>query len=122
MTDSIVLAQPGTEFNAGLEYAEAALAKNCLNILGKHYPHIKWRVEVDARGGLVTITSPDLSGRMGVTIKITSIDAEGKVIMRYGGELLERYNIVRDRALGMKGTGAGDIKRNIMGEAIGDKG
>lgn len=121
-TDSIEIVQPGTLFNMENAAKESFLAKRLLNALGKAYPHMKWRVEVDARGGMVILSSPDLSGKMGVMIKITSLDNEDKVIIRYAGELLERYNIVREKALGLKGYGAGDIKRNIMGEAMCDKG
>lgn len=73
------------------------LQNNLLDRLDTAYPSFNgwWRVAVDDVGGIVQVTNLLLSGRWGFVMKITSIDPEGRSVVRNAGELLERYNVSR---------------------------
>lgn len=75
-------------------------AKNILAKLRKSYPHVAhgWRVWVHESGRMAIVKNLLLSGDMGFMQKLDGIDTEYKAIMRAGGELLERYRIVRAAA------------------------
>ena len=91
------------------------LRKNILITLKKHYPHVfgwnspmdqlrttAWLIDIKTfqSGGVVTIRNLWLDGNMGVTLKLKTLDAP--TIVRYAGELLERYNIAREKGLDMR--------------------
>jgi len=78
-----------------------SLAKSVLDTLYRYYPSVKegWHVQVNEGGGVVQVTNNFLSGKMGFVLHVTQIDAEGKTVMRAGGELLERYSVLRHPTL-----------------------
>lgn len=82
---------------APLTSSGATLATNILAMLRNHYTHVAdgWRVWVNEEGGIVIVKNLLLSGQMGMIIPVRSIDTDYKSIVRYGGELLERYRIAR---------------------------
>jgi hypothetical protein len=86
-------AEDFTEFDG----RDETLAKNIAEVLDKKYPGHLWGVNVDGRNGVAQIMNLALSGRWGFIVKLREIDTEYKVIMRAGGELLERYNLSRGR-------------------------
>lgn len=113
----------------------ALLRKNIMNSLMRHYPHMSvwpgeaamfidrspWMVDIKdfKTGGVVTIRNLLLSGNMGVTIHLSQLqqDPDFKLVMRYVGELLERYNITREKGLDMREAIYG-MPRNWRGNAI----
>lgn len=112
------------------------LRKNIMDVLNRHYPHMSvWPIDVSAStkratpwlidikdfktGGTVTIRNLLLSGKMGVQLPLSMLDAEGKVIIRYVGELFERYGIARSKGLDMREEILG-LPRDFKGQAIGD--
>ena len=108
------------------------LRKNILTTLKKHYPHVfgwndlsdpnrttAWLIDIKTfpTGGVVTIKNLWLSGNMGVTIHLRTLTPPYKSIVSNVGELLERYNIARDKALDVREQIL-NIPRDFRGEAI----
>jgi hypothetical protein len=71
------------------------VAVTCAQSLVKYYPGHEWRVEVDRRKGFIDILNVDLSGSHGCRIPMNGYATTSeldKLMMRFGGEILERYN------------------------------
>lgn len=89
--------------------------------LNKHYPGHLWAVTVDEDGGVLVIKNLALSGNWGFVLHLHRLPA-GKalhpLIVRAGGELLERYNLSRSR---LKVDEIMKMKRDSRGIPIGDK-
>lgn len=83
-----------------LSGASQTLARNLVARLESAYPAFTgaWRVSVNEVGGVIEVTNMMLSGKTGFLMHITKIDAEGRRVVRAGGELLERYRIARSGA------------------------
>jgi hypothetical protein len=98
---------------------ESLLRKNLLDTLNRHYPHMSgaWVIDIDSKGGIIQVRNLALSGRMGFVMHINKIDPDFKNVVRFGGELLERYNIARQRGLDMRDQ-LSNLRRNALGEAI----
>jgi hypothetical protein len=62
------------------------------NELEKNYKGWQWYVECRLETGLVSVRNLDLNGDYGFYISIDKCADDG-VIMRAGGEILERYNM-----------------------------
>lgn len=63
-----------------------------------HYPGHDWLIEADSRKGMIDIRNTSLSGQMGCRIPMNGFASSSELellAMRYGGELLERYNMAR---------------------------
>jgi len=93
------------------------LGKNILAQLAKHYPGVKsgWTVTMKEGQGIVQVTNELLSGKMGFVMHVTKIDPELKNVMRAGGELLERYNVLRHPSLSLD-TVMKDTRFNQVGQ------
>lgn len=101
-----------------------SLMANILTALDKNYPGYKgtWTLRVDTRekGGVIQLTNNLISGRKGVQLPISWIDYEMRVIVRYAGELLERYGLSREKIIDVVDEISG-LKRDFTGEAIHDE-
>jgi len=88
-----IKSQAGTPLSVNAQH----LGKRVLTALYKQYPSVKegWCVTINEGGGIIHVINTLLSGKMGFVLHITQIDAEGKTVMRAGGELLERYAVRR---------------------------
>jgi len=75
---------------------ETILAKNVGDMLEKKYPGYGWAIHV--QDGVVMVNAMRLSGTWGFMIQSTKIDNDYKCIVKYGGELLERYRVRRSGA------------------------
>ncbi len=97
------------------------LHDNILDSLHKHYPKWDglWHIVIDVRGGIVSIRNHALSGRMGFILHIAQIDPEGRTVMKAAGELFERYNVTRQKAIDLRDA-IRSINRTPIGEAIQD--
>ena len=95
-----------------------ALGNNIVKALNTAYPKWAgtWFVRIDTRGGIVQIQNTAFSGEMGFILHITKIDPEMRRVREMAGELFERYNIARHRALDVKQALA-DLERNALGQA-----
>ena len=65
-------------------------------VLDKHYPRHIWTIEVDAEGGVINVRNKNLPGRWGFTDRLAQWTEQRMV--RFAGELFERYRIRRGRA------------------------
>lgn len=71
---------------------EYLLAREAAEALHQHYPGYLWAVNVN--GSVVDIRCLNLSGMWGYTLHIPAIYSASewkKMVMRAGGEILERY-------------------------------
>ena len=87
-------------------------------VLHAAYPGHVWRVETQQ--GIVTVHNLLLSGKWGFRLRITEIDSMGKIVVRAGGELLERYNLSRAKRKNHVYGELSEMKRDFKGEAIHD--
>jgi hypothetical protein len=96
------------------------LCLDCMDTLDKDYPHYQWSVEpsVDYSMLYITLVDPITSGYWGVKLRTQDVDfftTRRKLLMRHGGDLLEKFNKARH-----KYTSSTDVKlkRNTRGEII----
>lgn len=96
--------------------AVVSLHNNIIKALRKAYPAFAdtWKITIDTRGGIVQIRNMALSGGMGFVMHITRIDPEMRRVREMAGELLERYNVARGRALSIK-KAMQDVKADGIG-------
>jgi hypothetical protein len=82
--------------------ADTALAMRILQKLLDHYPGHPWWVQIPPGQGVAYIKHTLLSRTYGMVIHLSSLatDPDLKLVVRYGGEMLERWNQVRG---GMRG-------------------
>lgn len=92
-------------------------AKRLCEVLEKHYPGYVWMAFVDSRNGIANFWTPTTSGTHGYTLKLAEWDSNDKAIIKGGGEILERFRLVRGR---MQEDQVMNLKRNLRGDAIGD--
>lgn len=77
---------------------EMWLSKRLTTRLVKLFPNINWQVEVDTRGGRVVIKSTDVSLSHGHVISLSrSVDEIESMLLKVGGEILERGGMPRSR-------------------------
>ena len=78
---------------------EMWIAKNIGDALIAHYPNRQWGVRVDIDGRMVILTCDSLSLERGYYLPMNgdTIDALRKRAVRACGEILERFNVSRDR-------------------------
>lgn len=97
--------------------ADTTFRDNLLDALDRAYPAFNgfWRIDIDVLGGVIHVTNRLLSGKWGFIMHINKVDAEGKKVVHYAGELLERYRISRNpnfdiyTILGMKRDQRGEL-------------
>lgn len=103
---------------------ERRAAQVIAEILHRHYPPppripFWWAVTVNGAGGVANVYNLALSGRMGYVIHLHNLMGAGgeKLVMRAGGEILERYGLPRDmrlissdRLAGMERDFAGNLR------------
>lgn len=95
--DTFALDVTGPQMTA----ADMTLAQNVGESLNKHYPGHLWAVDVPTGQGVVHVRDLTLSGKWGITLKVSDIYSMSeldRLCMKYGGELLERYKIDRRKA------------------------
>jgi hypothetical protein len=85
--------------SARIAKMEMWIAKGIGTKLVQSYPNRQWGVQVDVKGGVVIITAPHLSKEKGyiLHIKRDTLDALARRAVLAAGEILERFNIARDR-------------------------
>ena len=99
--------------------AVVSLHNNMIKALRKAYPDWAdtWHITIDTEGGMVAVRNTAISGKMGFYMKIANIDPEMRQVVRYAGELFERYNIARQRGIDIKQALA-DLKRSGTNEPL----
>ena len=96
------------------EAEQQQLSAEVANKLQACYPGHIWLVTV-LQGGILQVVNPLLSRSMGFVIHLTKIDPELKIVMRAGGELLERY---RQRRGWIHTSAIAEAKRDSRGDMI----
>lgn len=99
--------------------ADQAISKEVAECLTKHYPDHMWGVHASVEQGMVDILNLDLDGEFGFRIRMAEMinDPSMKMVIRGGGELLERFNITRGAA---KENELLDMKQNFDGKNVHD--
>lgn len=94
----------------------AVLHDNLRKALVNVYPAFEefWKIRIDTRGGIVQIWNLAISGEYGVVLHIADIDPEMRKVRQLAGELLERFNVARGRALSIKAA-MKDVKHDAIG-------
>lgn len=102
---------------AEIEAANQSISKHVAETLDKHYPGHAWAVMANIETGLVTIRNLKLSSRNGFILKMDdlSTDPTMRLVVRAGGEFLERFSINRGIA---NDETYNDISYDFKGEAI----
>jgi len=92
--------------------ADMAMAKSIAEALHKQYPGHLWMVNADNGNNIATVQLGGISGKFGFNIHLDKITAGMELIMRAGGEILERYNLSRGRRID---DDIGILKRDFAG-------
>jgi hypothetical protein len=80
---------------------DKVMAANMADTLHKHFPGHPWAVNVNGKQGIATVYNFLLSGQMGYILHLDaacSATEWDRMVMRAGGEILERYRQKRARA------------------------
>ena len=86
--------------NPDLCINDFVMAKNMAELLNRIYPGHLWAVTCDGFTGLATLRNMALSGVMAYVLHLDaqySASMWDKMVMRAGGEVLERYRLARQR-------------------------
>lgn len=77
--------------------ADVDLAKRIAEVLEQHYPNHAWSVWVDSDQGVAVVKNLMLSFKYGFVMKLKALNSDPtlKQVVTAGGELLERWNILR---------------------------
>lgn len=110
-----------SETAAGYSSLTQSKVYDLLDRLDRAYPSFNglWRITVNEEGGVITVTNMALSNRNGFVMHIDKIDPEGRKVVRYAGELLERFRV--SRGLGAM-TDVLQGQRDFKGELVADHG
>ena len=102
---------------AEIEAANQTISKHVAETLDKHYPGHAWAVMANIETGIVTIRNLKLSSKMGFILKMDDLatDPTMRLVVKAGGEFLERFNISRGMA---NDETYNDINYDFKGEAI----
>jgi hypothetical protein len=80
--------------------ADVALAKRIGECLHLHYPGHAWLVEVEHAQGIARVSIPHLMGSVAcyvIHLGKLAVDPRMDIVCRAGGEILERYQLPRNR-------------------------
>lgn len=96
-------------------------AKEMADALHTAYPGHLWAVTCEGAQGIATVRNLALSGNWGFVIRLDeaySMSEFKKMVVRGGGEILERYKLRRGAA---DHDAIAALNRDLRGNAIGDK-
>lgn len=110
-----------TPEDAAYEAADFERSKEIAEALNAQYPGHLWAVRVQGKQGIATIHNMALSHDYGYVIKLDAIYSSS--MMRYkaikaGGEILERFNVMRGRA---DDEAMDALPKDFAGRVLGDK-
>lgn len=90
------------------------MASGFAEFLGTIYPGHLWRVQIN--DDMVSVINLGLHRSRGFRVALQDIDLDGKVLMRAGGELLERGRVSRGKK---NGNEFGALSRDFLGNVKG---
>lgn len=106
---------------AGDEDAEKTIKADALcrrmgAMLQKHYPGIRWYVDVNLDGGVSNIRCADIAMAFGYVLHLhcSEIELERQVVLA-GGQILERFAVSRER---QAVRDISHIVKNAKGDAV----
>lgn len=104
---------------AKYKQSDAYWAMRMGRILVKSYPGHGWEVEVDTCQGIAKIFNRHMSPIQGYLLKLKEIELAtvDQLIMRIGGEVLERFGLSRER---FEADKIREIQEATMGNAKAD--
>ncbi len=107
MVDTPDVLEDGTVFDDhgnAVPGGVVVLHNEMIKALRKAYPAFAdyWKITIDTRGGIVQVRNLLLSGDMGFVLHINKIDPEMRRVREMAGELFERFNVARGRALSIQ--------------------
>ena len=113
-----------TDVSAPISAVTQTQVNALLDRLDRAYPVFNglWRIAVNEAGNIITVTNAALSHKNGFGMHIDKIDPEGKKVVMYAGELLERYRISRSQRVRQVVDDIGQAKRDFRGELVADLG
>jgi hypothetical protein len=111
-----------SDVSAGLSGAAHTMAANLMARLEQAYPVFggMWDVTVNEPGGVIIVTNSALSNKNGFVMHIDKIDPEGRKVVMYAGELLERFRISRSSRVRQVVDDIGAAARDFRGELVCD--
>jgi hypothetical protein len=86
---------------ASIDQANFTIAKEVAETLDKHYSGHAWMVTAEVEQGIVKVWNGKLSGTWGFIVNMADLanDPKMKIVIKAGGEILERYNLSRGKAI-----------------------
>jgi len=83
--------------NLTKEFTVLKHVKNCHEVLAKHYPGWAWGVGVSEDGSMTDIRNFNISGNRGFRLHTQNLNGDSlrKMVIKAGGEILERASISR---------------------------
>ena len=107
-----------------LSGAGDTLARNLIARLNAAYPAFEgyWQITVNEQGGTIEVVNLLISAQFGFLMHINKIDAEGRKVVMYAGELLERYRVLRSGANNAVYDSIARGERDFRGELVADHG
>lgn len=107
---------------SGFSGATHTLASNLMARLDTAYPVFRglWAVSVNEPGNAITVTNAALGHHNGFVMHIDKIDAEGRKVVMFAGELLERYRISRSQRVHQVVNDLGAAERDFAGRLVAD--
>ena len=112
----VVTRGTGTDQIEIANYELASIVGECLH---NAYPGYLWRVNAEIEGGVVNLICGDVSYESGCTLMLKDLAepvAAKKLVLKAGGEILERAKLHRGR---MREHELAEAKRDIRGNIIG---
>ncbi len=88
------------------------LIHNVMHRLGKSFPGYDWLVSADDQTGVIDIYLPEMGGNMAYTLHIKKLDARLSSVVKAGGQILERYNLSREK---MRVDDMATLERDFQG-------
>lgn len=83
-------------------------------------PNGAWRVMVNEPGGIIQVQNISIPTDCGFLMKIKDIDPEGRKVVRYGGELLERFRLSRGGLVRVRMEQIQEAPRNFRRQLVAD--
>jgi hypothetical protein len=76
---------------------DLAGARDMWRVLESHYPGHPWETEIDSRGRMAYVSIPSITGRWKYRIHLSALKSDPglRIVIKAGGEILERWGIPR---------------------------
>ena len=111
-----------SDISTGFSGATHTLAANLIARLDAAYPVFDgcWRIAVNEAGNVITVTNIVLGQHNGFVMHIDKIDLEGRKVVMFAGELLERFRISRAQRVKQVVDDIGAAQRDFAGRLVAD--